>query len=186
MPNDYFNGWLMSLKIPTHDPAHPTLPYPPGPYTISWTDPLDLLTTLSFVVTVVAAPTPNPTTIPVGGTRDDIQAAIEAGYSPIILSPGDYEIDTVLDLSAGSPADVVVIDGKGWASFTRLPEATTPPNKFIDFTRSLTLRGITFRGTKFDDFVLHHYPEQAVDVNVVNCRFENCSSGRVYEGQRRQ
>jgi hypothetical protein len=166
------NTWVMAMTV---DPGAP-----PGAYTLQWTDPIDHVTLHTITVTVVAAPSSiGPVTIPAGATTSYIQSKIDAGYSPIILSPGNYDITTALQIGTGTPADVVVIDGQGWASFTRQDEPGSYHNQTFNVGHSLTIKGIHFRE---GDFTLATYglAPLPVDVNVVECRFENCGLGQGY------
>ncbi len=174
------NNYVMSLNVSGAASA--------GPKTVTWLDPTDPthMTTLSLTVTVAAPPTSTAVTIPSGSTRAYIQAQIDAGHSPIILSPGDYQIDHMLTLNTGTPAAVVEIDGQGWASFTRIYETGYYYSQFFSVTNNLTLRGITFNGSQAvpsePDNVLSSSPyySTAVDVNVIACTFNNCSLGQFY------
>ena len=93
----------------------------------------------------------------------------------------------MLTLNTGTPATVVEIDGRGMASFTRLPEAGYYYNQFFSVTNNLTVRGITFRGSRAiggtsPDNVLaaNPYYPSAVDVNVIDCTFVDCCVGEGY------
>ncbi len=171
------NNYVMSLDIPSSAGA--------GPYMVEFKDAVDG-TDRTFTITVADRPTATAAPVALADGRAGIQAAIDGGFSPIILAPGDYEIDEFLTLNTGTPAAVVEIDGRGLASFTRLPQASAYYNQFIQVTNSLTLRGITFRGSQAVPFqpdnvlVAYPYDSSSFDINVIGCRFEDCSLGEYY------
>lgn len=173
------NRYVMAVKIADGASA--------GTYTVSWTDPLDGVTTLGFDITVVEPPDPtdpdNFIELPYGATRTDIHDAIAASKKYIILPPGDIAVAEETYLPVLTPgAHPIVIDGRGHASMTRIAQPGAYKNRFFKVDYPLTLRGITFRGSQTDDLVMHSVNEntEAVNVTVENCRFEKCTLGVGY------
>ena len=79
----------------------------------------------------------------------------------------------------------MVIDGHGWASFTQISDGghttmidTTDVNDPSTLPLTLTLRGLRMRGSKFQDYVMESIDSvPTMDVNFLNCVFENCNLG---------
>ncbi len=151
-----------------------------------WPDPTSGPYEIS--INAVNDPAPNnPTIIASGSAQSAIQAAIDAGYSPIYLSPGDYHITTSFDLTGSGVASIVVIDGQNWASLTAGPELGTdlPPydsNPIFDVTKPLTLKRLSFFGSALNlsQRVLGSTSPQYVDINVSLCRFVDINLGWRY------
>jgi hypothetical protein len=172
------NNYVMSVDVSSTAMA--------GTYTLTFKDGVDHTTVRTLTIIVADRPTATAANVALADGRAGIQTAIDGGHSPIILAPGDYEIDEFLTLNTGTPAAVVEIDGRGMASFTRLPQSGAYYNQFFSVTNSLTLRGITFRGSQAVPFqpdnvlVSYPYDPSSFDINVVGCRFEDCSLGEYY------
>ena len=170
------NRYVMSVDV---SPTAST-----GVKTVTWLDSIDHTTVHTLDITVATRPTATAANVSLASGRAGIQAAIDGGYSPIILDPGDYVIDHQLRLDTGSPATVVEIDGRGMASFTRLPEAGFYYNQFFRVAGSLTLKGIKFRvrcpmGAPGQRLVLDPNDPGTYDINVIGCTFEDCASASI-------
>ena len=96
---------------------------------------------VTYEVNVIAPPD-NPYVIATGSPQSSIQIAIDAGYSPILLSPGDYLITEPFNLSGVGIAPLVVFDGQNWASFTADPTLGSDP--MFDVSRPLNLHASPF------------------------------------------
>jgi hypothetical protein len=138
---------------------------------------------LAFDITVLDSPSVDSIVIPSGSDQSVIQDAIDDGKNLILLSPGDYPITTHFDLPTGTPGDPIVIDGQGWASLTRLPEAMSAHQEIFETTWPITLRRLTIRGTPVPDYaasVFYLGSVIYVEVSCVNCKFEDCTLGIGY------
>jgi hypothetical protein len=172
------NHYVMSVLVSASASA--------GTKSLTWLGPIDTTTIHTLNITVVALPTPSSYTMPAGSTRANIQTQIDLGKSPIILAPGNYDIDLFLTTGTGTPATIVEIDGRGEATFTRLPQTGTYYNQFFVVNHNLTVRGITFVGSQADPahldsvFEASGYAPQAVDVKAIGCTFKHCQLGEEF------
>jgi hypothetical protein len=161
-----------TLIIGTASPSYPYTTYPTwylnhpsfSPYVVAFRIPVDAVTGGTYYVSwiiglesyyievTVVDESRHPYLIRPASTFHDIhhaqsyiQDAINAGYSPIYLSPGDYPITRPFDLTGPYVAPVVVIDGQNWASLTARPELGVFGNDPIhgymfSVTKPLTLK----------------------------------------------
>jgi hypothetical protein len=154
-------------------------------YYATWTDPVTSAT-LRFTVTAAAGPN-NPYLIPPAESFSDVtsaqsylQDAINAGYSPIFLSPGDYPISSAIDVTGPYAAALVVIDGQNFASLTATVALGT--TAMFNVGTSLTLSRLSLFGSIPDlsQSVLGSTSPQYVDIKVLHSRLEDISLGGGY------
>jgi hypothetical protein len=170
------NPYVMAVKVA--DTVSP-----PATLNVQWTDPLNPLVTHTLAISVVAPPTSpmGPYLVPPASSYTDItmgqsniQAAIDAGYSPIYLSAGDYPITSSFDQTGPYVAPIVTIDGQNWASLTADPVLGSSP--IFNVTKPLNLKRLAFHGSilNLSQNVLGvpgTAPAAPLDININLCRF---------------